>query len=422
MRFKDVIAPLTTTEFVERYLGQRMLLVPSATGRFAHLLPWAELNAALNRIRITGSRMRLVKDGQMLPPALYLATSQNDHGSPLKSASFERLLADGATLILDAVDELFDPIRDLTESVEDIFRIRAKVNLYAGWRTQHGFDLHYDDHDTLILQVHGRKHWKVYEPTRLHPLNKEQDIETAHPPGGAPSWDGVLEDGGMLYMPRGWWHVACPLDEASLHLTVGLSHPTGVRMLTWFLNELKSTIEARMDVPHLQTAVEQQAWIAALRTHLLAAWDDTVLDRFMAFWDAKAVARPDVHLPGTAARNVTLTPETRLRLAQGRRLSFTVSDGDGSARFVIDGKPWVCATGLVPALGRLSHLRSCSIGELHAAVAPGLAPALALLLTAMVMGGAVSVQPAPPPAVPPPPATAAGTRPRSQDPAVALHP
>jgi len=47
--------------------------------------------------------------------------------------------------------------------------------MYAGWRTNNGFDLHFDDHDTMILQVFGRKRWQVFNPTRLHPFKKDAE-------------------------------------------------------------------------------------------------------------------------------------------------------------------------------------------------------------------------------------------------------
>lgn len=366
--------------------------------------------------------MRLVQDGKTLAKESYFAFPESEGGSTVKAAVFERCLADGATLVLDAVDELFPQVRQLADAFEEVFRVHAQVNLYAGWRTQRGFDLHYDDHDTVILQIHGRKHWKVYEPTRLHPLKKEKDIEAAPEPTGEPIWDGILEDGGMLYMPRGWWHVACPLDEPSLHLTVGLSHPTGIQLLAWFVNELKANVEARMDIPHLKTAEEQNAWVDALRSHFVNAWDDTIVDRFMAFWDSKVVARPDVHLPETAAPDVALTPDTRLRLARGRRLSFRAPDAEGTVRFLVDDKPWTCAATLVPALRCLGHIRTCSIREMRAAIPAAAGPGLTLLLTAMVLGGVVSVQPAPAAESVSSPVTAAESRPRTQDRAVAQHP
>jgi ribosomal protein L16 Arg81 hydroxylase len=392
MQFGDVIAPVTADQFIDRYLGREMLLVAQAKGRFARLLAWDDLNAALNQLRVCGQRLRLQQNGRVLDPDLYLAEPDNEVGSPIKGAEFERLLAAGATLVLSKVDELFRPIRDLAEAFEGVFGVRTRVNLYAGFRTQNGLDLHFDGHDTMILQVHGRKHWKVYGPTRLHPF--KNDIEATERPSDPPVWNGVLEDGGALYLPRGWWHVACPLDEPSLHLTVGLPHATGVDMLEWVVNELKAVVDARMDVPHLKSPEEQRLWIERIREKILTAWNDDVIERFVAFQDRLAVARPDVHLPGAAARHISLTPETRLRLASGRRLHFKNVPGH-IVSFLVQDKEWSCAEALVPALARLNHLRGQSIAELCAAVPSSVAPELKLFLSALAMGGAISVEPAP---------------------------
>ncbi len=67
----------------------------------------------------------------------------------------ERFLAGGATLSINKVDELFGEVQALAELVEELFRIQLGVYLYAGWRTDNGFDLHWDRHDTIILQISG---------------------------------------------------------------------------------------------------------------------------------------------------------------------------------------------------------------------------------------------------------------------------
>jgi ribosomal protein L16 Arg81 hydroxylase len=388
MRFQDVIAPVTADEFIDRYLGRQMLAMPGRRGRFAALLSWDDLNAAINAIRISGNRLRLQQNGKLLDPDLYLAEPDNDFGSPIRGAEFERLLAAGATVVFAKVDELFPALRRTAESFEQIFRVKTRVNLYAGWRRQNGLDLHFDGHDTMILQVHGRKHWRVHEPTRVHPL---KDLDDPPRPTERAVWDGVLEDGGLLYMPRGWWHVATPLDEPSLHLTVGLSHPTGRDLLDWMTGQSPAPEETRMDVPHLKSRDEQRRWITDLREKISDAWNDDVIDRFMAYWDTLAVARPDIHLPGTADRHIVLAPDTRLRLASGRRLHFAETDGH-EVSFLAQDKRWTCAKRLVPALSQLNHLQGRSVDELCAAV-PAAGPELMVFLSALALSGVVSVEP-----------------------------
>ena len=91
---------------------------------------------------------------------------------------------------------------------------------------QQGFAPHYDDIEAFCLQLQGRKRWRVYEPLegREFPRVSSEDFTEADLAGHEPIMDVVLEPGDCLYMPRGWIHQACTLDddkqEHSLHVTV----------------------------------------------------------------------------------------------------------------------------------------------------------------------------------------------------------
>ena len=65
----------------------------------------------------------------------------SDEALAAKTEEFRARLADGATLIVDQVDELAARVGDLAADFEDVLRTLTSVNLYAGWRTQKGFDL-----------------------------------------------------------------------------------------------------------------------------------------------------------------------------------------------------------------------------------------------------------------------------------------
>ena len=80
-----------------------------------------------------------------------------------------------------------------------------------------------------------------------------------------PLWEGMLNDGDMLYIPRGWWHVATPLDEPTLHLTVGVNNPTGADLLSWFVDRLRASEDVRRDLPLFGRAEDQTALMDRLR-------------------------------------------------------------------------------------------------------------------------------------------------------------
>jgi ribosomal protein L16 Arg81 hydroxylase len=389
---ESLIAPMSRQEFLHRYWGQSFVHIPGFKGRFASLAPWSQLNRILEEHRLKPPRLTLVHKGQEISPTKYLRLAQGENPI-LKVAEFTNLLAGGATLILNEFDEIYRPVTELAIILERTFRIHIHVNLYAGWRTDNGFLVHYDDHDTFILQVAGTKHWRVYNPTRLHPLAQGKDAEPAEKPTEAPIWDGILENGGFLYIPRGWWHVAFPLDEPTLHLTFSLVNPRGLDLLSWFVGQLKNSKEARMDLPHLASRAEQLSYIEELRRQMLVAWTSDLLDRFMASSDSRVLPRPCVQLPESATpEGLTIRENTQIRLTAPRRLNLPeTKDGEGIAKFNCQGRAWKCSKHVLPALHVLNDGTAHSLQELmtHASD-PGSAFAIHSFLQALVLQGVVT--------------------------------
>jgi hypothetical protein len=304
---RTLLYPAPAEQFLARDYGRNFVRIPGTPGKFASLFSWPVLNDILEQHRLEPPRLRLTREGKPVSPDRYISYQQNRRKSGqaiprLNAAALTAELRDGATLVLDNVDELHRPVRRLAESLERVFRVRIQVNCYSGWRTSHGFDLHWDNHDVFIIQAAGRKRWGVYGVTRPWPLAR--DSEPADDPPAHALWEGLLEDGDVLYLPRGWWHVATPLDEPTLHLTVGVNNPTGIDFLSWFVDRLRDAPVARQDLPHLQGAAALQAHADLLRESILNAWRPGLLAEYMAHLDITAKARPSFALPWSATPNV----------------------------------------------------------------------------------------------------------------------
>jgi hypothetical protein len=339
------------------------------------MMPWGRLSEILTRQRLDFPRLRLVRDGKPVPVSSYLRHATGGRQKTtiprLKSAGLASQLREGATLVLDAVDELSEPVEELAKGLELFFRERVQVNLYAGWQTSRGFDLHWDDHDVFILQVAGRKRWSVYGQTRPHPI--VNDIEKAEKPEHDPLWEGTLEDGDLLYIPRGWWHVAEPLAEPTLHLTVGVHQRTGLDLLRWVSEALRACEPFRRDLPRLASTAERAAHAARLREELLAAWDDELVESFFEDLDARAEPRPRVALPWVATPDAA-PPEasTVVRLLSPRPLKLEAAGG--VFEFKSLGHHWRFAEDALPVLRALDERRACTVAELCEAARGRVAP------------------------------------------------
>jgi ribosomal protein L16 Arg81 hydroxylase len=381
---EDLLDPLSITEFFQNFWNRQFRHQEGAPERFERLFSWSRLNEVLEQHRLRPPRLRLYKKGQPVDAREYMFME----GEPrLVSGLLTRQLSAGATLILDEAEE-FDPaLRNLTVALERLFRARVNVNLYAGWRTDNGFRLHWDPQDTLILQVAGRKRWEVHAPTRQYPVRN--DIESAPEPEGAPVWDAILEPGGLLYMPRGWWHVACPLNEPCLHLTITINMPKGIDLLEWIVDQLKTSVAVRMDLPYLASIEEQARYLDALRKQFLNAWSPGAMAQFLAFRDSKVMPRPVFQLPLTATEEgLPVHGHTQLRLTLSRPLDLpAVGDTGGPISFFALGRRWECDAALAPALKLLNCGQSYSLGELSNMVEPSSRDALAALCRQFVTEG-----------------------------------
>jgi hypothetical protein len=102
----------------------------------------------------------------------------------------------------------------------------VQVNAYITPPQSQGFSDHYDVHDVFVLQVVGRKRWRIHAPVHGSPLrdqpwtDRRKAVEAAAE--NPCDIDAVLEPGDVLYLPRGWIHAATALGGTCAHLTVGI--------------------------------------------------------------------------------------------------------------------------------------------------------------------------------------------------------
>ena len=362
---EKLLEPYPQEEFIASSWGKTYQHVPGWRGKFSHLLSWDQLNKILQQHRLDFPRLRLTQNGQSLPPNSYLRYATGGRRKitipRLQPEKLTHQLRGGATLVLDAVDELSEALLELAEGLELFFNEHIQINAYAGWRTSQGFDLHWDDHDVFILQLTGRKQWKVYGMTRTYPL--AQDSEQAQRPTHDALWEQTLNEGDLLYIPRGWWHVARPLDEPTLHLTVGIHNRTGIDLLRWVSDRMRASEIFRADLPRFFSSTERARHLEQLRKELLAEWDRDVLARYFAELDGAAEARPHLGLPWVATPSgLPSSPQAKVYLTALRPLDLQVVDG--VIEFSCHKKRWRFASEALLILSPLDERRVCSVAEL----------------------------------------------------------
>uniref|UniRef100_K3WPR5 Bifunctional lysine-specific demethylase and histidyl-hydroxylase n=1 Tax=Globisporangium ultimum (strain ATCC 200006 / CBS 805.95 / DAOM BR144) TaxID=431595 RepID=K3WPR5_GLOUD len=115
--------------------------------------------------------------------------------------------------------------------IDGLFKINAAFEAYFGCLAGASAYLtppaaqalapHHDDVEVFILQTEGRKKWKLYHP--ITELAGEHSNDLSPDQIGAPWMELTLEEGDLLYFPRGVVHQAATDDKQfSTHVTISV--------------------------------------------------------------------------------------------------------------------------------------------------------------------------------------------------------
>jgi hypothetical protein len=361
------------------------------------LTPHGFLDIVMRR-SLSTPQFRCFVEGSELHPNRYFRDSVTRRGQAIRMVDMERigeLLNAGCTAILDQA-ELFDPTLEIAcRALQWRIRELVQVNAYLTTGDADGFDLHWDDHDVVVVQVSGEKHWEVRGPSRTAPMYRDTD------PNREPSdeilWSGELEQGGVLHIPRGYWHRATRAgmgDGHSLHLTFGIVKRTGVTWLSWLADWSRESTTFRRDLDRWSGAAWNEQQDALTRALADLSRRRTPQDFLTAREAERRPARrvPALRTFGPPTTVVCITefpPVVRSSgrdievIAAGKKLTF-----DGDARHVLtemlSGRPVVieqCAARTSVDAARVAQIL------IEEDLCTELSPALSSGYTGLVTGG-----------------------------------
>ncbi len=197
----------------------------------------------------------MAKEGTVVPTARY--TRGGGAGAEIADQVADDLvlaqLADGATLVLQALHRTWAPVVEYAAGLTAQLGHPVQVNAYVTPSQNTGFAPHYDVHDVFVLQLFGRKRWRIHEPVLPAPLRDQpwdaRREEVAARAACEPLLDVTLEPGDALYLPRGYLHAASALGEVSGHLTIGVQPVTRAFLAEQVIGTLAQDPELRASLP-----------------------------------------------------------------------------------------------------------------------------------------------------------------------------
>ena len=123
----------------------------------------------------------------------------------------------------------------------------------------------------------GRKRWLLYGDS-IDGVDRSRLRSSSEPPAGA-ILDQVLQPGDLLYIPRGCYHLAVPMNEPVLHLTLGVKNPRTMDLALWMVERLRVIGMADDDVPLLAGSDERLRYSEALRRALVEGLEPDLVER-----------------------------------------------------------------------------------------------------------------------------------------------
>ncbi len=266
-------------DFFSNYLYKKPFLFRKAASDIT--LSWRYVSEIYERSDPASLDFKLM-NGHEVPKSKYLESYVNV--GRLEYRYIKPIIYDymrkGATLVYNRIrNEPF--VSNISREIANFAQAQVITSGYAAFSAKPSYRCHWDTRDVFAVQLKGRKRWILKEPTFELPLYMQQtkDMPDAEEPEKV-YLDVVLEEGDILYVPRGWWHNPIPMGEETFHLAVGTFAPTGFDYINWLVQKAPNIVDGRHNLHGFQESKESLDRFGKEFASLMS--DESTYEQFMA--------------------------------------------------------------------------------------------------------------------------------------------
>ncbi|MCE9573182.1 MAG: cupin domain-containing protein [Deltaproteobacteria bacterium] len=348
----QLLAPLSWSTLRDHW-GLTHVHAPGDRARLGGLATWRDLEVALETQRVAPSRL-LVGYHRGVSVVDAVVDPRGHATTALNAPELRRHLRERRALVVFEADAMLPRVAALADGLARDLGLAIESQLFVSAGDGESFGTHRDDCDHIIVQLEGRKRWRLFGARAGDAAPTEACAEI------------VLAPGDVLYVPRDHWHEVRDLGEPSLHLTCVIATPTGRDLVSWLAAELRDTPELRAPLPRFANADARGAHARQLRDRLRDAWTDDLLDRYLASSAAMIRPRPRVAIADEARADGLPDGDAFVIASNVPAVRDVRIEGD-EAVFAAAQREWRLDAALAPVLRRLLVLGPWSMRDLVAA-------------------------------------------------------
>ncbi|XP_058804291.1 ribosomal oxygenase 1 [Phymastichus coffea] len=218
--FEWIVYPLKKTDFFKNHWEKMPLHIKRNKPNFyRNLLSTSMLDSILRENVIIFS-----KNIDITCFSNDIRETHNPPGRALPSIVWD-YYANGCSIRLLNPQVYIQKLHVMNATLQEFFCCFVGANLYLTPPNSQGFAPHYDDIEAFVLQIEGKKRWRLYKPrTEKEYLPREASPNLTQNEIGEPILETIVTAGDLLYFPRGTIHQGDTLNinEHSLHITISV--------------------------------------------------------------------------------------------------------------------------------------------------------------------------------------------------------
>lgn len=277
--FASLISPITVDQFFTEYWEKNFLRIHRESHSYYNqILKVGDLDQYLQDQNIPPHFIRVVKNEFEYEARTWTNLEEMRTGDTCRVLAVDKLFSAfeaGGTIILNRAHKYIPSLTQFAVRLEHELKFSVTTNLYLTPPHSRGLFTHFDPHCVMILQISGRKKWRLYHVAETLPAG-HIDYLTSQETVGTPAYECILQPGDLLYVPRGLVHEADTLDQSSVHITLGLKTKSWFHLIEDLAALAMTDPIFRQGLPPgLSGEREQENFLQAFTQHFQRLWEKT---------------------------------------------------------------------------------------------------------------------------------------------------